>query len=140
MSKTYLYAALGAGALLVLIAVVAFMRRRKRRRPLKTEAYAERWKTLQKNCATRKTWPKAIVEADDLLDDVLKARHFKGKTPGERLVSAQREITENDKVWFGHKLRNKIVDEDVRTLKKQDILDALYGFREALKDLGALDK
>ena len=140
MNKLYVYSAAGAGALFLLIVIIAFMKRRKRRRPLKTEAYAERWKTLQKNCATRKTWPQAIVDADNLLDDVLKARHFKGKTPGERLVAAQREIKENDKVWFGHKLRNKILDEDVRTLKKQDIMDALYGFREALKDLGALDK
>jgi hypothetical protein len=47
-------------------------------------------------------------------------------------------LTSNEAVWFGHKLRNRIVHEDVRKLKKQDILDALSGFRQALKDLGAM--
>ena len=108
------------------------------RRRLKPDQFAERWHVLQKNCATRKTWPVAIIDADDLLDEALKRRGFKGKTTGERLVAAQHTFTDNEAVWFGHKLRNQIVGRDVRTLKKQDIIDALSGFRQALKDLGAL--
>lgn len=100
---------------------------------------AERWVSLQKNCATRKTWPKAIVEADGLLDEVLKSRGYKGKTTGERLVAAQHDITSNDSVWFGHKLSKQIIGTDVRTIKKQDVINALAGFRQALKDLGALE-
>jgi hypothetical protein len=56
---------------------------------------------------------------------------------GERLVSAQRDISDNDSAWFAHKLRNKIVHEEV-SLRKQDVQAALRGFRDALKDLGAL--
>lgn len=112
----------------------------RRKRKLKVEEYTERWKELQKNCASRKTWPVAIEEADKLLDDVLKRRGYKGKTPGERLVSAQHDLTSNDTIWVGHKLCNKLKDEpvDVRTLKKKDMVVALSGFRQALRDLGAL--
>ncbi|HVI60654.1 MAG TPA: hypothetical protein VM535_00685 [Candidatus Saccharimonadales bacterium] len=113
---------------------------RRRPRKLKTDKYAERWQELQKHCATRKTWPRAIIEADDLLCDALRQCRYKGKTTGERLVAAQHELSANDKVWFGHKLRNRIGQQDVRTIKKQDILEALAGFRQALRDLGALEK
>lgn len=115
---------------------------RRRPRKLKTHKFTERWQTLQKHCATRKTWPQAVVEADDLLDEVLKKRGYKGKTTGERLVAAQRDLSDNESAWVGHKLRKKISEEgvDVRTLKKKDIVVALAGFRQALRDLGALEK
>jgi hypothetical protein len=114
---------------------------RRRSRKVRTTKFTERWQALQKNCATRKTWPQAIIEADNLLDDVLKKKRYKGKTTGERLVSCQHDLTENETVWFGHKLRKKVSEEDldVRTLKKKDVVIALAGFRQALRDLGALE-
>jgi hypothetical protein len=113
---------------------------RRRKKQLKPEQFTERWKDLQKYCASRKTWPQAIISADELLDDALKRRGYKGKTTGERLVAAQHELTSNDSIWHGHKLCNKMREEniDVRTLKKKDMVIALAGFREALRDLGAL--
>lgn len=140
MNQTVIIVA-GAVAALLLIVIVALVARKRskpNKKQLNTEEYSKRWKALQKQCATRKTWPQAIVEADDLLADVLKARRYKGKTTGERLVAAQHVLTANEEVWFAHKLRGTIVNEDVRRLKKQDIIDALQGFRQALKDLGAL--
>jgi hypothetical protein len=113
--------------------------KRRRGSSLNPDEFMSRWKELQKYCAQRKTWPLAIVEADNLLDDALKKRHYKGKTMGERLVSAQRTLSDNESVWFGHKLRNRIVHEDVRKLRKQDVLEGLNGFRQALRDLGALE-
>jgi hypothetical protein len=110
-----------------------------RRRKLKQQQFKERWIALQKYCGTRKTWPQAIIAADDLLDDALKRRGYKGKTTGERLVAAQHDITNNESVWLGHKLRKQIADIDVRKLRKQDVLEALHGFRQALRDVGALE-
>lgn len=115
------------------------IRFRRRKRKLNTAKFAKRWKELQQNCATRKTWPQAIIEADNLLDDALKKARYKGKTTGERLVAAQHTLTSNDTVWFGHKLRKSIASQDVRKLKKSDVLAALAGFRQALRDLGALE-
>ncbi|HUY85014.1 MAG TPA: hypothetical protein VMU97_00700 [Candidatus Dormibacteraeota bacterium] len=112
------------------------------RRKLNVKHYTERWKSLQGHCGSRKTWPQAIIEADNLLCDVLKRCRYKGKTTGERLVAAQHALSSNDTVWVGHKLRKRMEQEeiDVRKLKKKDMVIALAGFREALRDLGALSR
>lgn len=112
------------------------MRLFKRRR--KTEYYAKRWKDLQKHCASRKTWAESLSEAESLLNDALKSRNYKGKTTGERLVAAQHELTDNEAVWFSHKLCARVQSEDARKLKKQDIINGLSGYRQALRDLGVL--
>lgn len=111
------------------------------RRRLKVKKFNQRWQELQSHCATRKTWPDAIIAADDLLCEALKKRGYKGKTTGERLVAAQHELSSNDTVWVGHKLRKRMeqAEIDVRKLKKKDMVIALAGFREALRDLGALN-
>lgn len=102
--------------------------------------FTEKWQELQKLCASRKTWPEAISQADNLLDEALKRKGYKGKNTGERLVAAQHDLTANDMIWLGHKLCKRINQEDVdvRKLKKKDMMDALAGFRQALRDLGAL--
>ena len=112
-----------------------------RRKPKKLDQahFNERWQEIQGLCKNRKTWSDAIVQADDLLCEALRGRKYKGKTTGERLVAAQHDLTSNDTVWAGHKLRNTIVSEDMRKLKKQDVVTGLTGFRQALRDLGALD-
>jgi hypothetical protein len=79
----------------------------------------------------------AIIDADKLLDEALRRHHFKGKTMGERLVSAQRIISDNDAVWYAHKLRNRLVHEPNVRLKKREAQTALAGFKQGLKDLGA---
>lgn len=113
---------------------------RRRSKKLKVRQFTERWQELQKKCASRKTWPEALIEADALLDKALKQRHYKGKTTGERLVAAQHDLTANGKVWFSHKFCQQMKDVDVRTLKKKQVAQALAGFREALRDLGALER
>ena len=122
---------------LSLIVVGATLYKRKPKK-IDTDKCTVRWQELQKNCVDKKTWHVAITEADRLLDEVLKRRHYKGKSTGERLVSAQHAFSNNESLWFGHKLYNRIQDEGVVKLTKRDTLEALGGFRQALKDLGAL--
>jgi len=80
----------------------------------------------------------AVIDADKLFDEALKKRNYKGKTMGERLVSAQRDMSDNDAVWYAHKLRNRLVHEPTTRLRKNEAKNALAGFRQGLKDLGAL--
>ena len=127
----------GLAVLIILLAFVFWLVRRRTRR-FNHQRFMARWKDLQKHCASRKTWPQAVIEADKLLDDALKKARYKGKTTGERLVAAQHDLSSNDTVWFGHKLCKTIANEDVRKLKKRDVVAALAGFRQALRDLGAL--
>jgi hypothetical protein len=129
--------AVGAGVIMVVLVVVAGIFAR-RGRKLNAAYYEKKWNELQKLLKDTATWPLAIIDADKLLDQALKDRRFKGKTMGERLVAAQREIKYNDEAWFGHKLRNKLVHESDIKLRERDVKDALLGIKAALKDLGAL--
>jgi hypothetical protein len=105
---------------------------------LNHEFYQTRWSELLTKVKTNDGMALAIIDADKLVDDALKKRHYRGKTMGERLVAAQRTLSDNDAVWFAHKLRNRLVHEDNVRLKKRDVQKALAGFRQALRDLGAL--
>lgn len=136
MNQTYLAAA-AVVVLLLLIFSTSFLLKR-RPRKLNQEYYRERWQTLQGLLKDKSTWPLAVIDADKLLDDVLKKSRYRGKTMGERLVSAQRDIKGNDDVWYGHKLRNRLVHEDHVKLTERMVKDALLGIRAAMKDLGAL--
>lgn len=111
----------------------------RRKKKLNPADFSERWQELMKQCASRKTWPQAVIDADTLLCDALKKSKYKGKTPGEKLVAAQRDLTSNEDVWFGHKFSKTVADQDVRKLKKNDVMQAMTGFRQALRDLGALE-
>jgi hypothetical protein len=127
----------GAGAALALAAAGVVWRRM---RPIKSERFQDRWQEVQKLCSAKESWPKAVVDADRLLDEALKKRHIAGKNMGERLVRAQRLFTDNDSVWFGHKLRSKVEGDPETKLKEDEVKNALIGIRQALKDLGALPK
>lgn len=134
MNQYIIYAAAGV----VVVAAIMTVVLRRRPRKLNPTRAMERWVALQKNCANKSNWPLAVIEADKLLDDTLKRLRYKGKSNGERLVAAQHKLTNNESVWFGHKLTNKIRDNDLKKIGKLDTLEALSGFRQALKDLGAL--
>ena len=131
-----------AGLAVLALAVVAlivwalFLRRRPRK--LNQEYFQQKWRDLQKLLPDKQKWSQAVCTADKLLDEALKRRRFAGKGEGERLVKAQHILTDNDSVWFGHKLRNKVESEPDTKLKEKDVKQALVGIRQALKDLGAL--
>jgi hypothetical protein len=125
-------------AIVLLAAAIVVLRIRARRKPLNTEYFQQKWVELQKLCRGKDTWPQAVLDADKLLDEALKKSFIRGKNMGERMVTAQRSFTDNDGVWFGHKLRSKIESDPEMKLKEDDVKSALIGIRQALKDLGAL--
>lgn len=129
---------LGVFIFLVAAVLSSVLAHKKVPRKLKTDRIQLQWKELQSLCRNKETWPEAIVEADKLLDAALKRRRFQGKSMGERIVAAQRTLTNNDGVWFAHNLSKKIVADSQIKLKEADVKEALMGFRQALRDLGAL--
>jgi len=120
--------------------VLAAVSRLAGRRPRSVDItyFQERWVELLARVKTPEGMMLAVIDADKLLDEALRKQRFRGKTMGERLVSAQRVITDNDAVWYAHKLRNRLVHEPNVRLKKKEAQTALAGFRQGLKDLGAL--
>lgn len=136
MNLTLILSLVGGLFVLLLIALVYVKRIPKK---LKTDKYTDDWKVLQAMCRDKKTWPDAIKHADRLLDKALRRRKFRGKSTGERLASAQRKFSNNDAVWFSHNLYKKILDHPDVSLKEADVRTALVGFRQGLRDLGALE-
>lgn len=121
------------------VIVLAVISRLAGRRPPKLDKqyFQQQWLELLARVKTPEGMMLAIIDADKLLDEALRKHHFRGKTMGERLVSAQRMISDNDAVWYAHKLRNRLVHEPNVRLKKSEAKTALAGFRQGLKDLGA---
>ena len=135
MSKTTMAAI--AGGIILLLIVLFLLQRRIPRKP-KQRYFVAQWLELQAYCKNKATWPQAIIEADKLLDRALKRRRFSGRSMGERLVSAQRSLSQNDATWFAHNLRKKIATNPDLKLRESDVKNALIGFRQALRDIGAL--
>jgi hypothetical protein len=106
--------------------------------PMNRRYYDKRWSEILGRVKTQEGMTLAVIDADKLLDEALKRRGYKGKTMGERLVAAQRSLSNNDTVWYAHKLRNRLVHEPGVRLRKNDAKNALAGIKQALKDLGAL--
>lgn len=136
MISMYAIVAAAVVALLVIIVSAAIVRRRPGK--LNQAKFGQRWHDIQQLCGKPETWPLAVINGDKLVDEALKKCHYRGKTMGERLVAAQRDLSSNDTIWYGHKLRNKLVHEDYQLRSKDDVKDALLGFLQALKDLGAM--
>lgn len=109
------------------------------RRKIKPAKFKEQWTELQKFCKSKDTWPLAIINADKLLDEALKKKHLKGKSMGERMVEAQKILSDNDGAWYAHNLAKKLIDESYGRLKETEVKKSLVGFRQALRDLGALE-
>src|SRR5665213_1997849 len=119
-----------AGGLLLIIVVFTVIILRKRKvKDLDTKYFNKEWNKIQKKCSDKKMWCEALSEADDLLDEALKKKKVKGKTKGERIVAAQREFTANDSVWYSHKLANRIKDEELKKINKQETIKSLSAFR-----------
>jgi len=73
----------------------------------------------------------AVMEADKLVDYILKKKGFSGKTFADRLLDSQKffsPIVYND-IWQGHKIRNQLAHEDVEisSHKLREATDKLLG-------------
>lgn len=125
-----------AFGVIMLVSVAALARRSQP--SLKKDYFQQRWLELLARVKTSEGMMLAVIDADKLLDEALIKRGYRGKTMGERMVAAQRALSDNDAVWFSHKLRNRLVHEPSVRLKKREAQKALAGFKKGLQDLGAL--
>ena len=123
---------------LLVIGTITYFYKKHKKTSLNKHYFQSKWRKLQKLCLDQKTWYMAIIDADKLLDEALSKRHFSGKSTGEKLVSAQRELTMNKEIWFAHNLKKKIIETSNKKLGKKETTIALNAFRQALCDLGAI--
>jgi hypothetical protein len=80
----------------------------------------------------------ALIEADKLVDTVLKKSGVRGESLGERLRNVQKLVSRgayND-MWEAHKIRNKLVHEFDHGIESRESASAIWKMRRFLTDLG----
>jgi len=83
----------------------------------------------------------AILEADKLLDHVLKIKRFRGETMGDRMKSISRSDHDRDffdDMWQAHITRNNMVHNMNYEVQHFDAKRAIKQFERVLRELGAL--
>jgi archaellum biogenesis protein FlaJ (TadC family) len=78
----------------------------------------------------------AIIEADNIFDDILKRMGLPGIDMGERLRQFEpHELKSVELVWEAHRLRNAIVHEPTIEISQAQAEQAVQGYEAALKEL-----
>ena len=86
-------------------------------------------------------WKIAILEADDILDEILEDQGYVGETVAEKLKTMSRtKIASYDDIWQAHKVRNEIAHGGAieMDLSKKMARDTIARFGNAFKELGYL--
>lgn len=83
-------------------------------------------------------WKLAVMEADKLLDHVLKSMAIPGQNLGERLRFIQHKYPKIRQVWPAHKIRNKLVHEAGYHIKYHTAKRAIKDFKKSLEELKVL--
>lgn len=82
----------------------------------------------------------AIIEADKVLDEILKRSGIEGATMGERLKKLTiAQLRNLDAIWSAHNLRNRIVHEPDFSPSISDANFAIKVYEEAFKEFKLID-
>lgn len=124
-----------AGATLLLVLI---NRQQRRSSPLNRAYYAKKWADIRVLARTSAAGGRlSVIEADKLFDHCLKQLGFAGETMADRLKSAKPALGNANALWDAHRLRNRLVHEDVHP-KPAKLRTALKQYEASLKKLGAL--
>lgn len=107
---------------------------------LNVDKYRLRWLQIEQQLKKDETssYHLVVLNADKLLDQALRERGIRGTTMGERMKNIKDTWSNANGVWTAHKLRNQIAHETDVNVSYDDARRALAGFKQALKDVGAI--
>lgn len=119
-------------------AIAIFFRSREYR--LDKEGVKKQWQGIEKLLSQpgEMNYKLAVLEADKLLDYVLKSMAMPGKDLAERLRFASFKFTKLKRVWWAHGVRNQLVHESSFHLGRSLAKKAVKEFKGALEEMGAL--
>jgi hypothetical protein len=103
--------------------------------------YDNRWQEIKNhvNSFKESEWKLAVIEADKLVDDALKAAGFPGESMGERLMLIKPgQLLNLQYLWDAHKLRNLLVHDANYQVTHRQAIWAVEAFERVLRELGAL--
>lgn len=137
------YSWIGAVAVIVilffLVLAVLKLRPREYDDGLDRKKIRETWTEIQKTSGMGLMGMKlAVIEADKLVDNVMRQLLIPGETMGERLKMAEFKYPDIRRVWPAHKTRNMLVHDSTYELRMSHGKEALQAFERALKLLKAL--
>jgi len=82
----------------------------------------------------------ALIEADNIFDNLLKKIGYQGEDMGERLKQiTEAQLANIDDLWQAHKVRNRIAHESDFKLTYSQTKRAIEIFQRAARDLETLD-
>ncbi|OGN02689.1 MAG: hypothetical protein A2655_03190 [Candidatus Yanofskybacteria bacterium RIFCSPHIGHO2_01_FULL_43_42] len=100
-----------------------------------------RWDEIQKHLNSTKEaeWKFAVIEADSLVDYILKSSGYPGDTMGDRLKNIDKtQIVTLDGLWEAHKIRNRLAHDVSYFLRYGEAKRAVQLYEKTLKELNAL--
>lgn len=103
---------------------------------LDVELVRQRWNEINTSMHSPSGLKQALVEADKLLDYVLKGKGYFGDGMADRLKKAQSHFSRPEAVWSAHKLRNTMVHEINHDLVPAQVRSAVHALGQAIIDLG----
>lgn len=138
------------GAFLVWIVIKSRNRIAKKVTELKSEInppeageskYDAKWKEIRQHLESLSDaeWKFAVIEADNILEDILGQMGFPGDTLGEKMKQINKnQLASINELWEAHKLRNTIVHDPDYQVRYNDARTAVGQYEKALRELGVL--
>lgn len=129
------------GILIIAVLLMVVMTLTKKSQPqLDVNKYRIKWLAIEQQLKKNEpsSYQLAVLNADKLLDQAMRERKIKGETMGERMKAANTSWSNANAVWTAHKLRNQIAHETDPQVSYDTARRALTGFKQALKDMGAI--
>jgi len=81
----------------------------------------------------------ALIEADNIFDDLLRKIGYQGEDMGERLKQiTEAQLANIDELWQAHKVRNRIAHEPGFKLTYSQAKRAIEIYQQAMEDLEVL--
>lgn len=101
----------------------------------------EKWQRIMRRLEkeSESDFKMAVIEADNLFDDLLKKIGYQGDDMGERLKQITKaQLANIDELWDAHKMRNRIAHEPDFKLTKFQAERAVEIYQKAMEDLEAI--
>jgi len=110
-------------------------------KPLGAKKIVKQWLKLKErlNTGLESEFKLAIIEADSMLDDVLKKLGYSGETLGERLKQVKADILPSiERVSEAHRTRNSIIHDPDYKLSSEEAEKTISSYEKALTELDFL--
>lgn len=85
-------------------------------------------------------WFTAVVQADAIVDDILKRMGLPGDTMAERLTALDpSKLKSLQDVWDAHKVRNRLAHAPSTMIRHAELSEAIEKYKRALKEMEYID-